>query len=80
MTATVSGKFNSFASLGEAMGLKHKVIREKERKCENCGKPLRHVAGTNTWVCGYATLSDEKLADREYQVFTRCNNSSIAAD
>lgn len=71
---------HSFKELGKVYGLKVKKVCEKERKCENCGKPLRNVEGTNIWFCDYATLSDEKLADRECQVFTRCNNFSIAAD
>lgn len=49
----VHGKFNSFAELGKALGIKVPQNVEKERKCSNCGNPLRKVGNTNVYICDY---------------------------
>ena len=59
----VHGKFNSFVELGKALGIKVPQNVEKERKCSNCGNPLRKVGNTNVYICDYGT---------PVQVFTKC--------
>lgn len=51
----VHGKFNSFVELGKALGIKVPQNVEKERKCSNCGNPLRKVGNTNVYICDYST-------------------------
>lgn len=75
----VHGTFKSFAEVGKALGVKApKAAKEKERKCEKCGNPLRHVAGTNVWMCDFAALEDKEVGtNKTIQVFTRCRNTVI---
>lgn len=75
MKKNVHGTFTSLEALAKALGIKSKKEVEKTRKCKNCGEPLRHIQGTNTWLCDTVHLTDEKLKDgTEVQVFTPCGN------
>lgn len=74
----VHGTFNSFKEVAAAMGMKAPKVKAETRKCKNCGGPLRHVEGTNVWVCDFFKLEDQKLSeDVEVQVFTKCGNKVI---
>lgn len=74
----MSKVYNSFAALGEAMGIKAPIIKEKPRNCKNCGQPLRHINGTNVYVCDYANVEDKEFHNgTQVQVFTRCGNKEI---
>lgn len=75
----MSKVYNSFAALGEAMGIKVPTpVEEEPRKCKNCGNPLRHISGTNVYVCDYASMEDVELAKgTNVQVFTRCGAQVI---
>lgn len=53
--------FNSFAELGKALGIKVPQNVEKERKCSNCGNPLRKIGNTNVYICDYSILEDNEL-------------------
>lgn len=68
----VHGKFNSFAELGKALGIKVPQNVEKERKCSNCGNPLRKIGNTNVYICDYSILEDNELNGTPVQVFTKC--------
>lgn len=60
--AEVHGKFNSFAAVAAAVGVKQpKVKTEKTRKCPECGMDLRHVSGTNVWMCDFSTIEEAEL-------------------
>lgn len=75
----VHGTFKSFKDLGTAMRIKNREKTEA-RKCKKCGQPLRNVAGTNVWMCGFVNLEDAKLPDNtEVQVFTKCGNVVFSA-
>lgn len=63
----VHGKFNSFAELGKVP-----QNMEKERKCSNCGNPLRKIGNTNVYICDYSILEDNELNGTPVQVFTKC--------
>lgn len=73
----VHGKFNSFAELGKALGIKVPQNVEKERKCSNCGNELRKVGNTNVYVCDYGTLEDTDLKGTPVQVLTKCGTIEI---
>lgn len=68
----VHGKFNSFAELGKALGIKVPQNVEKERKCSNRGNPLRKIGNTNVYICDYSILEDNELNGTPVQVFTKC--------
>lgn len=74
MKKNVHGTFNSLEALAKALEIKSKKQTEKVRKCKNCGGPLRHVEGTNTWVCDFHKLEDKMLKDKEVQIFSSCGN------
>lgn len=43
---------NSFADLGKVWGITPKQQKEpKPRKCFRCGGEMRHIEGTNVFVC-----------------------------
>lgn len=76
----VHGTFNSFKDVATAMGMKIKGEKKETRKCKKCGQPLRHVPGTNVWMCDFVSLEDAKLPDEtEVQVFTKCGNVVLTA-
>lgn len=51
--ASLRGKvFNSFGSLGAAMGITPSVKEDNYTKeCKLCGAGMVNVPGTNVWVC-----------------------------
>lgn len=60
--AEVHGKFNSFAAVAAAIGMKRsKTKSEKARKCPECGMELRQVGGTNVWMCDFSTIEEAEL-------------------
>lgn len=47
-----SKKLNSLSELGVAWGLAPRQHKEpKPRKCFRCGGEMRHIEGTNVFVC-----------------------------
>jgi len=66
--------FHSFKEFAEAQGIKVKAIKEPARKCPKCGDAMRHVEGTNVFMCDHVDLKDEELHGEPVQVFTRCRN------
>lgn len=81
---------NSLKDLGAAMKAKNPEFkcktprgkREKACKCEVCGGLMRHVSGTNIWVCDLHKLEVKKFKDKEgieheAQVFSKCGNVVI---
>lgn len=43
--------FNNFADLGKAFGISRKQRKEKPFYCRKCGEAMRHVPGTNVFLC-----------------------------
>ncbi len=68
--------FNSFASLGTALGFKAMERPAPERKnCRRCGAPMRQIPGTNIWVCD-GTI--EEKVDKQVRQ-KPCGNRVIAS-
>ena len=74
----VHGTFNSFATLGAAMGFKAPKTKEKEHKCPNCGGVMEHVAGSNVFICSFNKLEEHELKGKPVQVFSKCGKFVIA--
>lgn len=55
---------NSFADYAEAKGMNlpdPAATAEKVRKCNKCGSPMEHVAGSNVYIChGTITKKDKQ--------------------
>lgn len=53
--------FKSFKEMANAMGIKVKPREESEKKrtCQKCGSKLRHIDGTNVFVCDGVTEKGE---------------------
>lgn len=45
--------FKSFKEMGKAVGIKEREEKrsEKARFCKKCGSKMRHIAGTNVYIC-----------------------------
>ena len=43
--------FNNFADLGKAFGLKVRQRKQRPFLCRKCGEEMRHVSGTNVFLC-----------------------------
>lgn len=74
----VHGTFNSFATLGAAMGLKTPKTKEKELKCPDCGGMMESVAGSNVFICPFDKLEERELKGKPVQVFSKCGKFIIA--
>lgn len=74
----VHGTFNSFATLGAAMGLKTPKTKEKECKCPDCGGVMEHIVDSNIFVCHFNKLEEHDLKDKPVQVFSKCGKFVIA--
>ena len=76
--------YKSFADAAKMIGIKVKnstVEKIKEKECPNCGNTLRHIEGTNVWICDWAKLEDMVTKDgANVQVFTTCGNMVFAED
>lgn len=44
-------KFNSFVDLGRVFGVSPKERKNKDFHCRKCGGVMRHIPGTNVFVC-----------------------------
>ena len=67
--------YKSFVEFAAAQGIKPKrAKKESARKCPKCGDPMRHVEGTNVYMCEHVDLTDDELNGNPVQVFTRCGN------
>lgn len=42
---------SSFADLGKTLGLSSRQKSPKPRRCFHCGGEMRHIEGTNVFVC-----------------------------
>ena len=73
-------RLNSFTQLAEAMGIKAKVVKpEKVLKCPKCGDPMRHISGTNIWLCEHVGLEDDVTPEGvQCQVIRRCGDRVFA--
>ena len=43
--------FNNFEDLAQAFGVSKKPRKEKPFYCRKCGEVMRHVHGTNVYLC-----------------------------
>jgi hypothetical protein len=43
--------FNNFTDLGKAFGLKVKSKKGRPFICRKCGEEMKHVPGTNVYLC-----------------------------
>ena len=71
----------SFEEVAAKLGYKVRkhTKREKAMACPMCKNELRHVEGTNVWLCDWASLEDKVTKDgTEVQVFTPCRNRVLA--
>ena len=56
--------YTNFADVAKALGFKVKkqvVKKEAARKCPECGNDLRHIEGTNVWVCDMFLLGKQNV-------------------
>lgn len=76
----VHGTFDSFKTLGAAMGLKtpKTKVKEKEHKCPNCGGVMERVSNSNVFVCPFNKLEECDLKGKPVQVFSKCGKIVIA--
>lgn len=72
----VHGTFDSFKTLGAAMGFK--APKEKEHKCPNCGGVMERVGNSNVFVCPFNKLEKRDLKGKPVQVFSKCGKFVIA--
>ena len=67
--------YTNFADVAKVLGFKVKkqvVKKEATRKCPECGNDLRHIEGTNVWVCDMFLLEEKELKGTPVQVFKAC--------
>lgn len=74
----VHGTFNSFKTLGAAMGFKAPKVEEKEHKCPNCGGVMERAGNSNVFVCPFNKLEERDLKGKPVQVFSKCGKFVIA--
>lgn len=74
----VRGTFNSFTTLGAAMGLKTPKTKEKEYKCSDCGGVMERAGNSNVFVCPFNKLEECDLKGKPVQVFSKCGKFIIA--
>lgn len=74
----VHGTFNSFKTLGVAMGLKTPKTEEKECKCPDCGGVMERVVDSNVFICPFNKLEERELKGKPVQVFSKCGKFIIA--
>ena len=74
----VHGTFNSFKTLGTAMGLKTPKAEEKELKCPDCGGVMERVVDSNVFICPFNKLEERELKGKPVQVFSKCGKFIIA--
>lgn len=67
--------FSTFTDLANFLRIKSKPKNlRKVRKCAACGLPLHQIDGTNVWKCENTYLKQDKLGDKDVQVFGVCHN------
>lgn len=74
----VHGTFDSFKTLGAAMGFKAPKVKEKEHKCPNCGGVMERAGNSNVFVCPFNKLEERDLKGKPVQVFNKCGKFVIA--
>ena len=74
----VHGIFDSFKTLGAAMGFKAPKIKEEEHKCPNCGGVMERAGNSNVFVCPFNKLEERDLKGKPVQVFSKCGKFVIA--
>ena len=57
----IHGTFDSFKTLGAAMGFKAPKVKEKEHKCPNCGGVMERAGDSNVFVCPFNKLEESDL-------------------
>lgn len=74
--------YATFGEAARALGIKVKepaVKSEKPKKCRKCGGDLRHIAGTNIYVCDNSITREDTLPDgTACDVVEPCGNVVIA--
>ena len=74
----VHGTFDSFKTLGAAMGFKAPNVKEKEHKSPNCGGVMERAGDSNVFVCPFNKLEERDLKGKPVQVFSKCGKFVIA--
>lgn len=74
----VHGTFDSFKTLGAAMGFEASKVKEKEHKCPNCGGVMERAGNSNVFVCPFNKLEERDLKGKPVQVFSKCGKFVIA--
>lgn len=71
----------NFAEVAQALGFKVKqpVQKERTKRCYKCGNDMRHVEGTNVYVCDGSIVKEDTLPDgTKCSVTKPCGNTVIA--
>ena len=68
--------YDSLPALGSALGVKPAdQPTPKAKKCRKCGKPMRHVPGTNVWLCDTMVEVEQNGVKK----MVPCGNRAITA-
>ena len=71
--------FHSLKEFAAARGIAVKETKtERSRKCPKCGDPMKHIAGTNVYLCEHIDLVDEEFKGKPVQVIRPCGNRVYA--
>ena len=63
--------FNNLSDLGKAFGIHQKQRKEKPFFCRKCGEVMRHIPGTNVYLCDH--VFEEKDPNGEVKL-RACGN------
>lgn len=72
--------YTNFADVAQALGFRVKrkaVKKEAARECPICGSEMRHISGTNVWVCDAVLLEEKELKGKQVQVFRTCGERML---
>ena len=64
-----------FADVAQVLGFKVKkgtIKKSMIRECPGCGNKMRHIEGTNVWLCDMFLLEENELKGTPVQVFRPC--------
>ncbi len=56
--------FNSFQDLGKVFGVHPKERKEKPFNCRKCGNPMKHIPGTNVFLCLHVDDNGKECGNR----------------
>lgn len=71
-------RYNSFEELGKAFGIKKKARKESTMVCRKCGGIMRHVEGTNVYLCENPLKDKNGKVIKEDGKVKTCGNRVLA--